>query len=94
MVQIILQLADIIFPRTKKINEGQSSELCANLISCASGELNKDVDGSGAEGDGRCESKQPPSLGGGGYNLEGGADGRPTMSRCNQFSMRVHHESV
>lgn len=35
-----------------KNQQGQSSELRENLISCASGELNKAVDESCAEGDG------------------------------------------
>ena len=65
--------------RTKN-QRGQSSELCANVISCAPGELNKAVDGSGTEGDGdvrvasHCFSWR-------GYNLEGGADGRPTIKQ-------------
>lgn len=38
-----------------KNQRGQSSELRANLISCAPGELNKAVDGRGTEGGRGCE---------------------------------------
>lgn len=61
-VQIILREANIICPALE-INGGKSSELCANLIPRASGELNKAVGGSGAEGGRGCESSQPPLLG-------------------------------
>lgn len=57
--------------------QGQCSELCANLIPCASGELNKTVDGSGSEEDG--ELSESGTFLGGGCNLEGGADGRSTI---------------
>lgn len=59
--------------------QGQRSELCANVISCASGELNKTVDGSGAEGD--VDVRESGTVSWRGCNLEGGADGRPTIKQ-------------
>lgn len=64
--------------------------MCANLISCASGELNTAVDRSGRRGeiqrerDGDVSVSQPPFcsvFSWRGYNLEGGADGRPTIKQ-------------
>lgn len=77
-VQIILWKANIIYPALK-INRGKSSEMCVNLISCAWGELNETVDGSAAEGDGAV--REPGTASWRGYNLEGGADGRPTIKQ-------------
>lgn len=75
-VRIILCKANVICPALKN-QQGQSSEMCANSISRAPGELNETLMEM-VRGGGR-DVRETFSWRG--YNLEGGADGRPTIKQ-------------